>query len=218
MARWRSLHEVSTVLQFIAMTGPEMAVRYADHEAIESLKAARGYNDKAARLKHQPYTPEELEQITKDAAAIAAKYEPDYDSEYGWAAKALKKRKPNFSDIEKAVGLDHFRPYYKFASHNVHANPKGIFYRLSVLGKREILPTGSTNVGLTDPVQNTALSIAQATSVIAQLTPDSIERWCVVGVLNGLVPEIATAFWKSEKAIQADEIRLKKTRSDAEQE
>jgi hypothetical protein len=87
------------------MNGPEMAVRYADHEAIESLKAARGYNDKAERLKHQAYTPEELGQITKDAEAIAANYEPDYDSEYGWAAKALKKKKPNFADIEKAVGF-----------------------------------------------------------------------------------------------------------------
>lgn len=215
MARWRSLHEVSIVLQFVAMHGAEMAVRYADHEAIESLKAARGYNDKAERLKYQPYTPAELERIAKDAKAIAAKYEPDYDSEYGWAASALGKRKPNFADIEKAVGLDHFRPYYKFASHNVHANPKGIFYRLSVLGEREILPTGPTNVGLTDPVQNTALSVAQATSVIARLTPDSVDRWCVVGVLNGLVSEIATAFWSSEQAIQSDEARLRKKRSTA---
>lgn len=210
MARWRSLHEVSIVLQFIAKHGPKTAVRYADHEAVESLKAARGYNDKAARLRHLPYTDAELARIAKDTAAIIAKYEPDYDSEYGWAALALNRRRPNIADIEKAVGLDHFRPYYKFASHNVHANPKGIFYRLSVLGDRGLLPTGSTNVGLTDPAQNTALSIAQATATIVLLTPDSIDRWCVVGVLNELVTEIAEAFWKSEKEIQRDEARLKR--------
>ncbi len=210
MARWRSLHEVSIVLQFIAMHGPRMAVRYSNHEAVESLKAARGYNDKAARLKHQPYTDAELAQIAKDTAAIIAKYEPGYDSEYGWAARALNQRKPNFADIEKAVGLDHFRPYYKFASHNVHANPKGIFYRLCVLGDRGLLPAGATNAGLTDPAQNTALSITQATATIARLTPDSIDRWCVVGVINNLVTEIGEAFWKTEQEIQKDETRLRR--------
>jgi hypothetical protein len=209
MARWRSLHEVSIVLQFIAMHGPKTAVRYSDHEAVESLKAARGYNDKAARLKYQPYTDAELAQMSKHTAAIIAKYEPEYDSEYGWAGLALNRRRPNFADIEKAVGLDHFRPYYKFASHNVHANPKGIFYRLGVLGDRGLLPTGATNVGLTDPAQNTAVSIAQATATIAQLTPASIDRWCVVSVINDLVTEVGQAFWKAEQEIQKDEERLR---------
>lgn len=184
MARWRSLHEVSVVLQFIAQKGPDMAVRYADHEAVESLKAARGYNANAERLNQEPYTPAELAQIETDTKAIVSKYEPDYDSDYGWAAVALKKRKPNFASIEEAVDLDHFRPYYKFASHNVHANPKGIFYRLCVLGDHSILPAGATNAGLTDPAQNTAISIARATAVVAQLAPHSVDRWCVIGVMN----------------------------------
>lgn len=212
MARWRSLHEVSVILQFIAEHGPETAVRYAEHEAVESLKAARGYNAAAERLNHAPYTAAELAAMEKETRAITSKYEADYDSEYGWAAVALKKRKPSFADIEKAVGLDHFRPYYKFASHNVHANPKGIFYRLCVLGDRSILPTGATNVGLTDPAQNTAIAVARATAVVAQLAPSSADRWCVIGVMNELVGEIAAAFWRAEQAIQKDEARLRRAK------
>ena len=236
MARWRSLHEVSVVLHFIAENGPETAIRYADHEAVESLKAARGYNSMAARLNHQPHTPAEVAQIEADAHAVISKYEPDFDSEYGWATVALnklkssvpvskktsaascpvcskrKKRGPNFADIEKAVGLDRFRPYYKFASHNVHANPKGIFYRLCMPEDHSILPAGPTNIGLTDPAQNTALAITRATAVLAQVAPHSMERLCVIGVMSELADEIAEAFWQAEQAIQRDEARLRKTR------
>jgi hypothetical protein len=210
MARWRSLHEVSIVMLFIAQHGPETAVRYSDHEAVESWKAALGYNDMAARLSFEPFTPAEMARLEHDKVTIAAKYEKGYGTDYGWAALAAKKKEPTFADIEKAVGLDHFRPFYKFASHNVHAGPKGAFYRLSVLGDRKLLPTGSTNVGLTDPAQNIALSITQATATVVQIAPYSLDRLCIVGVMNALVPEIANAFWQAEQKIQSEEAEIKK--------
>ena len=46
--------------------------------------------------------------------------------------RRLSKQDLNFSDIERAVRLDHLRPYYKLASHNVHANPKGMLFRLGL--------------------------------------------------------------------------------------
>lgn len=209
MARWRSLHEVSVVMQFIAERGARMAVRYSDHEAMESLKAARGYNLMAERLGHEPCTPAELDEIEAQATALLAKYEENYKEDYGWAGVDLKKKRPNFADIEKAIGLDHFRPYYKLASHNVHANPKGIFYRLGVLGDCSVLPAGASNVGFTDPAQNTAISIGRATAVVAQLVPHSLDRACVIAVLNELNGEIADKFWTAEQSIAEDESRLR---------
>jgi hypothetical protein len=209
MARWRSLHEVSVVMQFIAERGPEMAVRYSDHEAMESLKAARGYSLMAERLGHEPCTPAELDEVEARATALLAKYEASYKEDYGWAGVALKKKRPTFADIEKAIGLDHFRPYYKLASHNVHANPKGIFYRLCVLGDCAVLPAGASNVGLTDPAQNTAISIGRATAVVVRLVPHSLDRWCVIAVLNELNGEIADKFWAAEQSIAEDESRLR---------
>lgn len=208
MARWRTLHEVSVMFQFIAQCGEETATRYLAHDAIESRKAAHGYNAMAARLRHKPFTASELTQIDQAADAALAKYGPDFASDYGWAAVALSIKKPNFAEIERAVKLDHLRPYYKFASHNVHANPKGILYRMGVMNDRSLLPTGPTNLGLTGPAQNTAISLCQITAALANFAP-SIDVLCVAAVLNDLPGEIGIAFWKAEKAIQADERKLR---------
>jgi hypothetical protein len=211
MARWRSLHEVSVVFQFIAEHGPDTAIRYLAHDAIESWKAARGYNAMAARLKHRPFTVAELTAIKNDSDSALAKYGPEFETEYGWAAHALRNGRPSFADLERTVKLDHFRPCYKFASHNVHANPKGVLYRLSVLGDRHLLPTGSTNVGLTDPGQNAALSLGQITAGLVNQVP-SLDALCFMAMLNELPREIGVAFWQAEKAIQADERKLRRKR------
>jgi hypothetical protein len=210
MGRWRSLHEVSVVFQFISERGADTAIRYLAHDAIESWKAARGYNAMASRLKHRPFTAVDLAAIKRDSEAALAKYGPEFETEYGWAAQALHNRRPSFADLERTVKLDHFRPYYKFASHNVHANPKGVLYRLCVLGARHLLPTGSSNVGLTEPGQNAALSLGQITAAFVNQVP-SLDALCLMTMLNELPHEIGVAFWKAEKAIQADERKLRRT-------
>ena len=209
MGRWRSLHEVSVVFQFISERGTDTAIRYLAHDAIESWKAARVYNTMASRLKHRPFTAVEMTAIKRASDAALAKYGPEFETEYGWAAQALHNRRPSFADLERTVKLDHFRPYYKFASHNVHANPKGVLYRLSVSGIRHLLPTGSSNVGLTDPGQNAALSLGRITAAFVNQVP-SLDALCLMAMLNELPHEIGVAFWKAEKAIQADERKLRR--------
>jgi len=54
---------------------------------------------------------------------------------YGWAASVLKFNN-TFAQIEESIGLNHLRPYYKMASQNVHADPKGVIYRLGLNGER----------------------------------------------------------------------------------
>ena len=68
-----------------------------------------------------------------------------------------------FADIEKASGLDHLRPYYKMASHNVHANPRGISFHLGLSDGSDILLAGPSSYGLTDPAHGAAMSVHQAT-------------------------------------------------------
>ncbi|MBI4897896.1 MAG: hypothetical protein HY827_05975 [Actinobacteria bacterium] len=35
-ARWRVMHELTVIAMFIKMHGSEMAIRYRDHDAVES--------------------------------------------------------------------------------------------------------------------------------------------------------------------------------------
>ncbi len=211
MARWRSLHEVSVMFEFISRNGADTAVRYLAHDAIESWNAARGYNEMAKRLKHTPYTEEEMAAIKSAYDDAVATYGPEFESDYGWAAKALNIKRPRIWEIERAVGLDHFRPYYKFASHNVHANPKGVIYRLSVNGDRSLLPTGPSNVGLTEPANNAALAISRITLGFARIT-ESLDALCVSSMLNEIPREIGNAFMRAERAILADEDKIQRSR------
>jgi hypothetical protein len=45
---------------------------------------------------------------------------------------------PTFKDIERAAGIDHLRAHYRMASHNVHANPKGVFFKLGMLEESQV--------------------------------------------------------------------------------
>lgn len=209
MARWRTLHEVSVVARFIVAKGADIGTRYLAHDVIESRKAARGYHAMTARLGHKPISQRELDSTNAAADALVAKYGPEFEGEYGWAAYALGIKWPKFAEIERAVGLDHFRPYYKFASHNVHANPKCILQSLGIMDGSTMMASGPSNVGLTDPAQNAALSLSQITTALATYWP-SLEALSVVGVLNELPAEIGRAFWKAEKAIAADERKLRR--------
>jgi len=217
MARWRSLHEVSVIFEFIRANGADTAVRYLAHDAIESWNAARGYNAMAKRLKHTPYTDAEMAKMKATANTAVATYGPEFESEYGWAAKALKNRRPKFAEIERAVELDHFRPYYKFASHNVHANPKGVLYRLSTNGDQSIMPTGPSNLGFTPPGNNASLTLNRITVGYANFA-ESLDALCVVSMLCKLPGQIGKAFVQAERMVEADEARIhrmmKKSESD----
>jgi hypothetical protein len=81
----------------------------------------------------------------------------------------VKKAKPTFRDIEDSVGTDHLRAHYRMASHNVHANPKGVFFKLRLLPEAQLLLAGRSNAGLADPGHGTSISLGQVSSTLLTL-------------------------------------------------
>jgi Family of unknown function (DUF5677) len=161
MARWRTLHEIAAVAYLIARDGEDLAERYVAHQVVESRKAARQYEQHRASLGLTPFGEAELLQIEKDYAALIAKYGEDFKNSQGWASKAVGKSNPSITHIQEAVHLDHLGPYYRMASHNVHANPKGVFFKLGLVGP--------SNAGFADPGHATALSLLQISSSLLHL-------------------------------------------------
>lgn len=201
-ARWRSLHEVSVVAQFIEKHGKDVAERYYDHEHVEEYKAANQYQTYAKTLKQQQISKREMKRIEKSYEDVLSKYGKDFRGQYGWAAEALKNPKATFADIEKDVGLEQWRPYYKMASHNVHANPKGITFRLGLPSKRlKILLAGRTDTGFTDPAHGTAISLMQITSTISPKEPN-IDSLVLLMVLQKFEKIIGREFLKVQKRIE----------------
>jgi len=210
IARWRSLHEASVVMQFVDKYGSETARRYLEHEAIESWKGAQEYTAHCDRLSFESIDEKELRQIQAAHDAAVKKYGPSFKSAYGWAAQALKlkKERVSFEDVEKGAGMEHWRPFYRLASHPIHANPKSVGHRLGLIdGAHRCLPAGPSNYGLADPGQNTGLTLAQATSVliVRAATPD---RVLAMSIMRELAAKIARTFVAVQRRIERRDAAL----------
>lgn len=200
-ARWRTLHEVAIVAMFIDQYGRDVAERYLRHATVESYKSALQYRRYYSELGLEPLADEDFDAIQAEYQEALTDYGDEFKTEYGWASNALNKRRPTFSDIEKAVNLDKWRGHYKMASHNVHANPKGITFKLG-LARNDggILLAGVSNKGLTEPAHGTALSLLQITSTLL-LTKANIDTLVRCRVLMILQKEIGDEFLKVEKEL-----------------
>jgi hypothetical protein len=209
MARWRTLHEIAVIAMFIAERDEGIAERYALHGAVESRKAARQHREFAQRLDEPPLTDEEMAALEQHVATLIERFKGAFATDYGWAADALANPKPTFADIERAAKVDHWRPYYRLASHNVHANPKGIFFKLGLVEETGLLLAGASNYGLADPGQNTALSLLHVTVALNQLRP-TLDGMVVVKILQELCDEVAEAFVRVQRQIKAADRSLKK--------
>jgi hypothetical protein len=193
MGRWRTLHEIAVVALFLDEHGEELAKRYSDHQVVESLRAAREYQKFCERMGYEQVSASEIQQLERACNDAANQYGRPFRTQYGWAAEVLKLDRPNFSDIEHAIGIDHLRPYYRMASHNVHANPKGAFFKLGLLSDDNILLTGPTNAGLADPGHATAISLLHVSGALVQIKP-TLDSLIILRVLLRLEAEIGEAF------------------------
>jgi len=204
-ARWRSLHEVTTVANLIAEHDATLAERYLLHEGIESYAAARQYRRYWERLGLERITDEEMDELTQVRDQLIKRFGADYGYDYGWAANVVGKRRPTFADIEEHVKFDHLRPFYRLASYNVHANAKGVFVKLGILGQRkDVLLAGPSDAGLDEPGHAMAMSLAQIT--ICLLTHESTFDTLVISrILLDLVAEVGDAFAKTHGTLTEEE-------------
>jgi len=201
-ARWRSLHEIAVVASFIKTHGNEVAERYLLHDKIESYKAASLYRKYYEMLGDEPIPQDEYDSIKAVRDELIARFGSSYKYNYGWASSTLNKADPNFRDIEENSGLDHLRPYYKLASHNVHANPKGVMFRLGLMeNTQNILLAGPSNYGFTDPAQDTVISLGLVTITLVTTKP-TIDNLVLSNILLSLEIEIGEEFFKIQKEIE----------------
>jgi hypothetical protein len=201
-ARWRSLHEVTVVASFIKTHGDDVAERYLLHEHIESYKVAELHQKYYAVLRAEPFPEDEYNSIKTLRDELIDRFGTSYKNNYGWASSVLNNDNPNFTDIEKNAGFDHLRPYYKLASHNVHASPKGLMFRLGLLGSaHNLLLAGPSNFGFTDPAQGTLFSLGLITATLVTTKP-TVDNMVMCNVLLKLESEITEEFFKVQKEIE----------------
>jgi hypothetical protein len=208
MTRWRALHEVAAVASFIEKHGQETAQRYFAHEAIEAWRGMTELQDYAERLSVKPFDPEELRALEQEKEKLRAKYGPKFHQPYGWANHALAavdpklaNKKVGIGDIEKAAGLEHLRPYYRLASHGVHANPKGITYNPDLLGGDTLL-AGASDAGLAEPGHSTLISLVQVTATLLTSKPGEATPIILTALLR-LTDEAGEAYLEAHRQLAA---------------
>lgn len=201
-ARWRTLHEIAVVGSFISSNGNELAEKYLLHDNIESYKAASQYQKYYEELGCEPIPDEEYESITKVYEELLTRFGNQFKNEYGWAASVLNKNNPSFFDIEQKSDLNHLRPLYKLASHNVHANPKGVMFKMGLIdNSRNILLAGPSNTGFTDAAQETVISLGNITITLITQRPN-IDYLVISTCLLKLIPDISDEFYKVQEKIE----------------
>lgn len=170
MARWRTLHEIATIMCFLSEHGEECAAHYLDHEAVEQFEDAQRYQKAAEGLGQRPLSDARYAKLRVARDRVVGRYGEAFGRDYGWAAKALGDNGPTFAKIEERVGRSHLRPYYRLANHNVHAGISGALYQLGTiqLGRLLVEPTP---IGLEEPGQNTALSLALVLAQLLRVCP-----------------------------------------------
>jgi len=203
MARWRTLHEIAIVALLLQKHGEDLAKHYIDHQVVESFRAACDYQECYERLDYEPMPASEFEAVYKEFEAVTQKYGTSFKDQYGWAAKALNIKKPTLRDIEKDAGIDHLRAHYRMASHNVHSNPKGVYFKLGLIGEIDILLAGPSNTGFTDPGHSTAISLMQVSAAFGLIQPN-LDSLVSMKILSRLVEEIGEAFYEAQQSLEND--------------
>lgn len=174
LARCRTLHEMAVIASILGdwhgpgpVLIPDLAERFAARAAVVSFKDALEYQRNAAALCAVPFTPSEMAEIERESKDAIARFGPLLSKkDYGWASGVGGKREPHFADLEVTAGLSHLRSYYKWASHEVHADATGVAANVVSHGDGQALLVGPSNVGLADPGQSALISLHQITATM----------------------------------------------------
>ncbi len=152
LARWRTLHEVWVVFLLLVDGSEELSRRYLAHEGIESLRGQEDYEETWEALGFEPpdWTAAERDQIR---AELENEFGSAFLKDYGWAAPLFEGRAPRFKHLQERVELDHWRGFYRMASHGTHATPKGTTWNIQSLAPIDFVWAGPSDSGLTDPAQ-----------------------------------------------------------------
>jgi hypothetical protein len=86
------------------------------------------------------------------------------------------------------------------ASHNVHANPRGVFFRLGLYPDNEhILLAGPSTAGFAEPGHGAAISLGGVTIALLNLRPN-LDRIVMSRIFLEVIDRIGSEFLAAQEA------------------
>jgi hypothetical protein len=192
LTRWRSLHELSVTAMYIAEQGEDAAKQYLLSFHFSARRAAHQMNNHSERAGLKNFTADEILEFNERCAEaeriLGRTIKNDKNGE--WPKITISH--PTFAHLEESVGMDHWRPWYKWASSYTHANHRPADKSLG-LAETEVSVNlvGASNSGFVDPFQLTALSLAQLVSTFLSHSLN-LDRIVHIEVFHELANEMAS--------------------------
>lgn len=215
LSRWRTLHEICVILKFIFENGENTAIMYTDFIVVESSKELATYSDKADILGFKAVEKEVEDHFSAEIDRLKIKYGNDFVKDYGWTSQVLlRKEDRNFTGVEKSVGLDWLRPFYKWACNPTHGGAKTAFtpvglYQDELIDSDFYHLAGPTNYGFADCAQLTAFSLLEITKTLAGMFPSYDSRFAIK-YLEALFEDVKDKFCDTQMEIESEEEQKKK--------
>jgi len=203
-SRWRALYEIAISAQFISKHGKDTAERFLHHKIVDDYFEAELLQKHHEELGVKSFSDEEMEAIEERLKQMVDKYGGAFKQSYGWAHVELDDS-PSRRTVAEDVGLDKYEPYFAFASDTVHGGAKGTLYRMGLTPdtQTEVMATGPTNTGFTDPAQFTVLMLAEVTEALL-LNRENV-TWSLVSTsVFKLTHEIIATFDDIRKQLEAE--------------
>jgi len=210
-ARWRTLHEIA-VISAVLSEHPEVAEAYLLHATVASAKDASEYQTRYERLGYEALSEEEIKRIEAERSDLIKRFGATYKGAYGWAVSLFEnKTDPKFRDLEELAQLDHLRSHYRWASHHLHAGPRGDVLNLIDRGGQQVILAGPTNSYLADPGHGALISLYQVTVSLLLHGRPGLEtepiRLVILHALEKLLEEAGEAFARVQLELDREEER-----------
>jgi hypothetical protein len=195
LSRWRTLHELNVIAAFLLNNPHNVALRYLLSFEFRALDAAKQMKKYAARSHIEPPSDAEIIALENRCKTHTERLGPNIGKgDYGWASEVIAKKKPNLLDLEESVGLDHWRPRFKWASQHNHGGHRPSGSLLATTESRApVFAIGQSNSGMVDPLHMTAISLTHVTVSLLHSRPHDIGRAICAKVLFDLSNEVGKA-------------------------
>lgn len=207
LSRWRTLHELSVTASFIHQNETNIAHRYVASFWFRALRAAHQLNEYAERARLEPFGDADIERLESTCKSLEAQFGRSLEGDYAWAKPALGKKVANFASIEESVGMDHWRPRFKWASQHIHAGHRPADRVLGMSEAKEYAHlVGPSNSGFSEPIHMCAISLMQVFSSFLLLEPN-VDRIAWVNAVQGIVDDLGVIVMRmEERAIGQEDI------------
>lgn len=203
-ARWRSLYENVVITLFICNNWDELATRFLEHKNIFNYKEILRYKESYKKLKHRWYWKDNFKELEEDKERLLKKYGKSFLWDYWWITDSISKKK-NFTEIEKIVGMSHFKPYFSLSSRSIHSSSKSF----DNLWKKDddLHLIWASNIWLIDPIQNTTMFLMKwATFIlldfVKQLNNKDIKNKIILLYFTKILIWLDKNTWKEAIKIQ----------------